>query len=44
MGKIGNPLITKRRGYMTIKVCVAGATGWAGSALTRGLDHVLDLN
>ena len=28
---------------MTIKVCVAGATGWAGSALTRGIHMAEDL-
>ncbi len=28
---------------MTIKVCVAGATGWAGSALTRGIHSTEDL-
>ena len=24
---------------MTIDVCLAGATGWAGSALARGIVH-----
>ncbi|MFA5906255.1 MAG: 4-hydroxy-tetrahydrodipicolinate reductase [Desulfobacula sp.] len=28
---------------MTIKVCVAGATGWAGSALTRGIYLTKDI-
>ncbi len=28
---------------MTIRVCVAGATGWAGSALSRGVFEALDM-
>jgi len=28
---------------MTIRVCVAGATGWAGSALTRGIHLAEDM-
>jgi 4-hydroxy-tetrahydrodipicolinate reductase len=28
---------------MTIRVCVAGATGWAGSALSKGVFEALDL-
>ena len=28
---------------MTLKVCVAGATGWAGSALTRGIHSAEDM-
>ena len=28
---------------MTIKVCLAGATGWAGSALARGIAHLDDV-
>ena len=28
---------------MTLKVCVAGATGWAGSALTRGIHLAEDM-
>ena len=28
---------------MTIRVCVAGATGWAGSALARGIAQADDL-
>jgi 4-hydroxy-tetrahydrodipicolinate reductase len=28
---------------MTIRVCVAGATGWAGSALSRGIFEAPDM-
>ena len=28
---------------MIIRVCVAGATGWAGSALSRGIFEALDM-
>lgn len=28
---------------MTIRVCIAGATGWAGSALAHGIAHADDI-
>ena len=28
---------------MTIRVCVAGATGWAGSALSKGIFEAPDM-
>ena len=28
---------------MTIRICLAGATGWAGSALARGIAQAADL-
>lgn len=30
-------------GIMTIKICLAGATGWAGSALARRIAHTEDI-
>ena len=28
---------------MTIRICLAGATGWAGSALSRGIFEAPDM-
>lgn len=37
------PIFEVRRYNMTIRVCIAGATGWAGSALTRAVHQAEDM-
>lgn len=39
----GPRLTTKRVGVIVLRVCVAGATGWAGSALSRAIAACPDL-